>query len=172
MKLHNCQFIFDPLANKTARLEAKKRALEDDDEDFDDEEGEGEGEADMKKKEAEIEADKKKKKEAEIDVDKMEISAGQKLLCSFIPKANEFFEDEPENFDETFKYAFDYVISGLLNFTGENIGQSKELECMGIQIVNNMINTTFQNGKILTTWDLSEFMLTENTFDYCDGINQ
>jgi len=60
LKLHNCQFIFDPLANKTARLEAKKRALEDDDEDFDDEEGEGD----------------KKKKEAEIDVDKLEISAG------------------------------------------------------------------------------------------------
>ena len=52
------------------------------------------------------------------------------------------------------------------------MGQSSELMCAGIQLVNNMINTTFAKGKVFTTFDLSVFMQTPKIYEYCDGVNQ
>ena len=88
-----------------------------------------------------------------------------------LPKMNHFLESEPTNFQESFKNAFDYFINTTQNFTSQNFGQSSELVCAGIMIVNNMINTTFEKGKILTTFDLSHYMISEKMYEYCDGIN-
>ena len=77
---------------------------------------------------------------------KSDNSDTQKLICSIIPKMNSHLLEVPHKLDESFGHYFDYFINATKNLTSIDFGQSKELECAGIQLMKNDMNTTFANG--------------------------
>jgi malate synthase len=130
----------DIIKEYAPKTEEPEKPDEDDEEDFDD----GDDFMDLLKNvgkfiDDEVENEMYKRRKAEN-------SNTQKLICSIIPKMNSHLLEVPHKMDEAFSHYFDYFINATKNLTSIDFDQSKELECAGIQLFRNDMNTTFANG--------------------------